>query len=330
VERRSFGRTGLVVSELGVGCSRIGGLLSPGSSRKAELAMLQEAADAGISFFDTADIYAQGQSEVLVGRALRRRRSEVVIATKGGYLLPAGRRLRARVKPFVRPIVEKLGARRRALGGSGGGAMAHDFSPDHLRAAVEASLRRLGTDYIDLYQLHSPSRAVVDGGDYLAVLEELRAQGKILHYGLAADDADDVSDFDRWPGIAAVQLPYNLLAQEAARVVFPKAVAHGTAVVARSCFAAGLLDEGVPEATLREITPDWPDILRLRASARELGRPILEVALQFSLATPAVSVTILGMRSSAHLARNLRYCSAPALTAEEMAILAQVADHDER
>jgi aryl-alcohol dehydrogenase-like predicted oxidoreductase len=323
---RDLGCTGISVSELGVGCSRIGGVMSPGGSRKEELALLGAALDAGINFFDTADIYSQGQSEMLVGEALSQRRAEVVIATKGGYVLPLQRRLLARVKPYLRPVVRRLGVRRRSSGGQSAAPMAQDFSPAYLAAAVEASLHRLGTDYIDVYQLHSPSRSVVELGEYVAVLETLKGQGKILHFGVAADAADDVISFDRHTAIASLQVPYSLLYQDAALDLFPKAAEHSMGVISRSCYAAGLFKDGLSESALRAHTPDWEQILRLRERAAELGRPLLEAALQFSLAAEPVAVTIVGMRTPAHLDENLRHYSAASLAPAELAVLTNEGD----
>jgi aryl-alcohol dehydrogenase-like predicted oxidoreductase len=311
------------VSAIGIGCSRIGGVSGQGSSRTEEERMLQEAADRGINFFDTADIYAQGRSEVRVGRALRHRRSEVVIATKGGYVLPSGRRLLARVKPLARPLLRATKIGNRTAVARGPGMMTQDFSPGHLRAAVEASLRRLGTDYIDVYQLHSPGRSVVEDGEYVGVLEVLRAEGKLLHFGIAADDPADVPNFDAVEGLASIQLPFNLVYQDASRVVLPKASEHGTAVIARSCYAAGLLDDEVSESTLRAMDPNWTEFVRVRAAVHELGRPLLETALQFCLAIRPIAVTIIGMRTRAHLRENLRHLAAAPLSTSEIASLAR-------
>jgi aryl-alcohol dehydrogenase-like predicted oxidoreductase len=104
-----IGRSGVKVSEVGFGGSRIGGLLAGKGSSTEAVTVLQKALDAGITFYDTADMYAQGESEALIGKAFRGRRHEVVIATKGGYCLPARRRLVAHIKPFVRPIAQALG-----------------------------------------------------------------------------------------------------------------------------------------------------------------------------------------------------------------------------
>src|SRR5215208_6572419 len=105
---RPFGSTDLTTSEIGFGCARIGGMFSPGS-RTDVMALLRRAFDSGVTFFDTADMYTQGESERIVGEAFRRDRSRVVIATKFGYRVPAGKRLISRVKPMVRPFVRRLG-----------------------------------------------------------------------------------------------------------------------------------------------------------------------------------------------------------------------------
>src|SRR5438132_943580 len=106
MELRRFGSTELRVSSLGVGCARIGGIFQKDPAAFVEL--LQRAVAEGINFFDTADMYSQGESEELLGRALRGQRDRVVIATKGGYVLPAQRRLLGRIKPLVRPLIRWL------------------------------------------------------------------------------------------------------------------------------------------------------------------------------------------------------------------------------
>jgi aryl-alcohol dehydrogenase-like predicted oxidoreductase len=321
---RELGTTGLRVSELGVGCARLGGMLTQGTSRKEELALLGAALDAGINFFDTSDLYSQGESEALLGRAFRRRRSEVVIATKGGYLVTAGRRHVARVKPLLRPVVQRLGIRR--PGGAGHGApLAQDFSPDHLRSAVEGSLRRLGTDTIDLYQLHSPPCRVIESDELTGVLSELRVEGKIRHFGIAADAPQDVRNFDRQAGVASLQIPFSVLEHDGAAPVFRKAAEHGVAVIARSCYAAGLFRDELSETDLRALTPDADRIIALRRAAALLGRPLLEAALHFDLAVEQVSVTLLGMRKTAHLAGNLELYTRRSLSDDERAVLTSAA-----
>ena len=109
-QKRRFGRTDLEVSGFGLGCARIGGIFQRDAADYLEL--LSAALDAGINFFDTADIYSQGESESLLGRAFRRRRNEVILASKAGYVLPLQRRTVARIKPLVRPFLRLIRLRR--------------------------------------------------------------------------------------------------------------------------------------------------------------------------------------------------------------------------
>jgi aryl-alcohol dehydrogenase-like predicted oxidoreductase len=325
VDRRPFGATGITVSAVGVGCSRIGGMFSATSSRRDELDLLRRAFDAGITVFDTSDWYSQGQSELLVGQALRSHRAEVVLATKGGYVTSRRERMVAHLKPIARPVVRALGIKRSGGGGGGGSSgsagpsapLPQDFRPAYLASAVEGSLRRLGTDYIDIYQLHSPPAAVIAAGEYVPVLDRLKAQGKIRQYGIAADAAEDVASVGRHPSVTSLQLALSVIDQSAAASVLPAAVSAGTGVISRSCFAAGLLVGSRPEDELRAQTPDWEAIVAFRAVAGGLGRSRRELALQFNLGTPGVSVTIVGMSTPTHVGDVVREAAAPPLTDDE-------------
>jgi aryl-alcohol dehydrogenase-like predicted oxidoreductase len=189
VRYRQFGKTGWRVSEIGFGGARIGGLFAQDGGRVTSLRTLEAACDAGINFFDTADMYSQGESEILVGKAFRKKRDKVFIATKGGYCLPGQKRLIQLIKPIAKPIVRAIGLRRSAVPAALSGTISQDFSPGHLRKAVEASLRRLQTDHIDLYQIHSPPREELRGTrlqDALGLLARLKAEGKIREYGIAS------------------------------------------------------------------------------------------------------------------------------------------------
>src|SRR4029077_5668762 len=130
----------------------------------------------GINFYDTADMYSQGECEALLGQAFRSQRDKVIIATKGGYCLPAQRKLIARVKPLVRPVARMLGIKRENLPSSVTGTLSQDFTPQYLVQALEGSLRRLQTDYLDIYQLHSPPAPVIQSGEFIETLETLKRQ----------------------------------------------------------------------------------------------------------------------------------------------------------
>ena len=306
VKLRAFGNTSLRVSEFGVGCARIGGIFQRDTA--GFLSLLSEAFDSGINFFDTADMYSQGESEVLVGQALRRVRSGVVIASKVGYCLPARRRFAARLKPLLRPVIRLLKLRRDLFPAAARGALAQDFSPAYLRQAVEGSLRRLRTDYIDVLQLHSPPAEVVARGDWLHALESLKQAGKIRYYGVACDTVDAASAALRYPGVSSLQVTVNLLERRALDAIVPEARAKSVAVIARECLANGLLAKRAEDIDLaayvsspEERVSREAQLAELRARATATGRPLVRMALDYVTATEGVSVTLLGVRNVAQL-----------------------------
>lgn len=323
-----FGKTGMIVSEIGFGGSRIGGVFADKNHGKEALNVLRNALDAGVTFYDTADMYAQGESESLIGAAFAGRRDQVIIATKGGYCLPARRNMMKRIKPLVRPIVQALGLKRAKLPAGFSGALSQDFSPSYLTKALEFSLRRLKTDYVDLYQLHSPDATFMQSsafGEALRTLEQLKTQGKLRFYGVATEVPQDAPFCLAAPGISSVQLGFGLLDLDALdQGTLAAADARGLAVIARGCFGGGLLKEGLDERQLKLATPKWQRILALRLLSKAMGRSLLDTAFQFCRATPAVSVTLLGMRIDNHLRDNLHFVQAPPLNTEEYIALRQL------
>ena len=282
------------------------------------LTLLHKSFDAGITFFDTADMYTQGGSETLVGQAFHARRDKVVIASKGGYCLPSHRKLFAGFKPLLRPLVRALGIKRGNLPAAVSGTFSQDFSPDYLNRAVEASLRRLKTDYLDLYQLHSPPAATIAGGEYIEVLEKLKTQGKIRYYGVAVDAIEEAMQCLRFAEISSVMIPFGLLDQDAFDGFLVQADKRKLAVIARGCFGAGLLSPDLTPQQLETKTDKWQRILTYRQLAEQQGRSLLEMALQFSLRVRPISVNLLGMRSESHLRTNLDCLAAPPLSDAQM------------
>jgi len=320
VRYRQFGKTGWRVSEVGFGGARIGGLLAQDGGTAASLRTLEAACDAGINFYDTADMYSQGESEILIGKAFHKKRDKVFIATKGGYCLPGRRRLIQLIKPFVKPIVQAIGMRRTAVPAALSGTISQDFSPGYLSNAVEASLRRLQSDHIDLYQLHSPPREELRGArlqDALGLLARMKAEGKIREYGIALDSVDDAMHCLGMEGIASLQMPFGLMDPEALDGVFDKVSERQYGIIARGCFGGGALKQSLTEADLRATEPKWERVLQIRRVAEQIQRSPLEAALQFSLSVERISVTILGMRTPQHLAANLQYYTAKPLSNEE-------------
>jgi aryl-alcohol dehydrogenase-like predicted oxidoreductase len=320
VRYRQFGKTGWRVSEIGFGGARIGGLLAQDGGRATSLKTLEAACDAGINFFDTADMYSQGESEILVGKAFRNKRDQVFIATKGGYHLPRQRRLIQLIKPLAKPIVRALGLRRSAVPASLSGTVSQDFSPGYLREAVEASLRRLQSGHIDLYQLHSPPRAELTGSrlqDALGLLARLKTEGKIREYGIALDSVYDAVHCLDMEGIASLQMPFGLMDLQALDGVFDQVSERQFGIIARGCFGGGALKQSLTEAELRASEPQWERALQIRRLAEQMQRSPLEAALQFSLSIESISVTILGMRTPEHVAANLQHYAAKPLSIEE-------------
>lgn len=314
-----FGATDLRVSEIGFGCARLGGFFSD-VSRDEMVGTLRQALDQGITFFDTADMYTQGESERLLGDAFRGRRDQVVLASKVGYRIPTQRRMAAGIKPLLRPLAARIGLTRRHLPSGVRGALSQDFSKGYIESAVRASLKRLRTDRLDLYQLHSPPTAVIERGECFETLERLQQRGEIRYYGVSCETVADAHLCMRYPGISALQLPISLLEQGAIECVLPWAQENGVAVVARECFAGGLLAKpvesrgrGQPASDQAVNAEQLQCILEWNRIAHDSGRSLRTLALQFVAALPGVSVTLVGMRTGAHLSDALRSINTPPL-----------------
>lgn len=320
---RRFSTTTLTVSEIGFGCARLGGIFD-GASRADVVRTLHKALDHGITFFDTADMYCQGESEVLLGEAFRGRREQVVIASKAGYCLPAQRKAALRIKPLLRPLVQRLGLKRAHLPSGLRGSLSQDFSPSYLLKAVDRSLQRLKTDYLDLYQLHSPPAAVLETGEFLASLEKLKQAGKIRYYGVSCETTEDALICLRYPGISSLQIRLSLLDQGALKDVVPLATAKGVGIIARECFAGGLLAQCIENLKLEQLIADEAEreakrreIRACNRIAERHSRPLAQIALQFVRASEGISITLLGMRTEEQLANNMRHLEASPLSLEE-------------
>ena len=303
---RAFGTTELVVSEFGLGCARIGGIFQQDGAGFHEL--LRGALDLGINFYDTSDLYSQGESETLIGKAFRHDRSRVVIATKAGYKLPTQRKLVSRVKPLVRPLIRALGLRRDRLPAAVRGSLEQDFSPESLRKALEGSLKRLRTDYVDLFQLHSPPAEAIARGEWLGALEELKRAGKIRYYGISCDTLEACSAALGFSSISSLQFTLSLLEQRAVDGILPETRLRNLAVIARECLANGLLVKDRGELDLEKYVSS-PEEKRLREEqlgqygelAKRRDTSLLALALDFVRNTEGVSVALLGARNLGQL-----------------------------
>ncbi len=200
IRLRYLGESGLAVSELGFGCSSLGGgLFGPDTSGALDL--VARCLEAGITFFDTSDTYSLGNSEKILGRAVRDRRSKVILATKGGGTWNPLDKALLRSRPLLRPFRKALGGARRSIKLAHARRKHYDYSPEHIVRAVEGSLRRLGTDYIDLYQLYNPTVRDLVEFECSEVLDRLKAAGKIRYYGVTAYSLEDA--------LAALETPQH-------------------------------------------------------------------------------------------------------------------------
>ncbi|HTO97148.1 MAG TPA: aldo/keto reductase [Myxococcales bacterium] len=310
MELRRFGATDLRPSSIGLGCARIGGVFQqdPGGF----LDLLSAALDGGINFFDTADMYSQGESESLLGRAFQGRRERVILASKAGYRLPAQRRLAARLKPLLRPVIRALGLRRESLPAAVRGEPTQDFSPAYLAAAVEGSLRRLRTDRLDLFQLHSPPAAVVERGEWVQALEALRQQGKIRYWGVSCDTPEAARAALRIPGLSSLQLPLNLF-ERGMLPAIASAREKGVPVIVRETLANGLLARSSDPAdlgpwcrTAEEAAARASQLASFREAAAARGCTLAQLALRDAMEVAGVAVTLVGARTRAQIEDLLR------------------------
>jgi aryl-alcohol dehydrogenase-like predicted oxidoreductase len=315
---RKLGRFDLEVSEIGFGTWAIGGPASLGKhvtgwgevdddvSRRT----LEACLDLGINFIDTADAYGDGHSEELIGEVFGKRRDRVIICSKGGN----------RVTPE--------------------GQWTKDFSPEWIRRACEGSLRRLNTDYIDVYLFHTPREHMKLVPEEFEVLERLKTEGKIRYYGISVATVEDgMKVLDR--GCAeAIQVVYNILEPEAGDEFLPNAASQGVAIIDRVPLASGFLT-GKYGADVAFGEDDHRSQLRremieryargaedLRELIADGSRTLAQLALQFCLSNPAVSVVIPGAKTPEQLCQNAMASELGPLSEAELTRINQIASRD--
>ena len=297
----------------GLGCVNLGDPSSGG--RRGGTRLVHRALELGVQFFDTADSYGGGTSERVLGRALHRHRDKVIVATKAGYIFrdrgPIERAVRRAVPPVLRRAAQsRLTGQGTAARLAGGNYSSQDFSEHYLRTALDASLRRLGTDYVDLYQLHAPPGA--QGADVISALMDLQIQGKIRGFGVGLGGLDAATDWLESAYLSSIQVPFGVLDRQAGATVIPHARAHHVPVIARGIFAGGLMtgQSGV-DAGLR---PDQSQTAAtVRRLAAELGTHPLRVAASFVTATPGITTALVGTTSVRHLEESIRFVEDPPL-----------------
>ena len=318
---RFFGNTDIKVSEIGLGCSNVGKTFF-NMEKDSSLRLLNRAYELGINFFDTADVYRFGNSEKIIGEAFKNKRTEVIIATKVGYNQPPYIAKPAKLLPIsIQKQLQKILKNFRKKHKTS--FFSRDFSPEFINKAINQSLKRLNTDYIDLYQLHNPPPEVIEHGEVFNTLDNLKKEGKIRFYGVSAGTVSDALFCLKNSNVSSLQIAFNIIMQEAKKELFPLAKQKGVAIIARVPFARGLITSKMNiETSTKPI--DKSLLNRYRTKVEEFSflinknRSITQAALQFILSHPQVSVVIPGTRKITNLEENVKALESPDLTDEEL------------
>ncbi len=321
METRTLGRTGRQVSVIGLGCWQLGGDWGDVGEDDA-LAVLNTALDVGVTFLDTADVYGDGRSESLVGRALRERADHgVTVATKMGQ----------RADPLVPEA----------------------FTLDAFRGWLDSSRRNLGVDTVDLVQLHCPPTAVFADDRVFDALDTLVDEQVIAAYGVSVETVDQALTAIARPRLATVQIILNIFRRKPLERVLPAASEAGVGIIARVPLASGLLagkyDEGTTfaaddhrtynrsgeEFDLGETFSGVPFDVGLRAARKVAaltpdGSTTAQLALRWIIDQPGVTTVIPGARNAAQARANAGAADLAPLPDETLEELRQVYDIDIR
>ncbi len=309
---RTLGRTEFSVSEIGFGAWAIGGNQfgnSYGTTKDNEsLQSLQRAIDLGCNFIDTADIYGHGHSEELIGEALTGIRQKVYIATKvGGDFYHGPTRL--------------------------------NFDADYIRFALEQSLKRLNTDYIDLYQLHNPPLHLIQEGSIFEILFKLQSEGMIRAVGLSIFEPSEGVEAIRNDCVECIQVVYNIFNRQAAKELIPLAREYNIGLIAREPLHNGILtgkfngDEIFEEGDIRSRWSQkyFEHLVNFTSNLRDVinteDRTLTQTALQFVLSQPSISAVIPGMKTGDQVEENLRTVNQNPLTEDEQKRIIQYLMH---
>ena len=305
---RTLGKTEFSVSEIGFGAWAIGGNQfgnSYGTTKDNEsLKAIHRAIELGCNFIDTADVYGHGHSEELIGKALADKRQMVHIATKvGGDFYRGPTRL--------------------------------NFEPTYMRFAMEKSLTRLNTDYIDLYQLHNPPLHLIQEGDIFDVLYKMKSDGYVRAIGLSIFEPTEGMVAIRNDCVDCIQVVYNILNRQAAKDLFPLAHENNIGIIAREPLNNGILtgkftgDEIFEEGDIRyrwtqkyfehlvEFTSNLKNIIKTE------DRTLSQTALQFVLSQPSISTVIPGMKTTDQVNENFRTMNLKELSEDELKDIVQ-------
>jgi aryl-alcohol dehydrogenase-like predicted oxidoreductase len=273
--------------------------MSIGTEEKTARKIIEASLEEGINYFDTADLYDFGENEKIVGAALKEVRDNVIIATKVGNRWKKDRQ-----------------------------GWSWDPSKLYIKEEVKQSLKRLGTDYIDLYQLHGGT--INDPiEETIEAFEELKAEGFIRYYGISSIRPNVIREYLKKSNIVSVMMQYSILDRRPEEEALPLLQEHGVSVVTRGPLAKGLLsdkmlekvtDKGYQDYSLNELTEVLP-LLKEKVAAQ---RTFTEVALQYNLANPAVASVIAGASSPEQVKSNAQALRSQPLSDEDVSIIKEL------
>lgn len=315
IDYRKLGNSGLIVSTIGLGCNNFGRTGTASQGQDGTTAVIDTALEAGVTLFDTADTYGaeRGLSETLMGHALKGKRDQIVLASKFGM----------------------------DMGGLNGPDWDARGSRRYIRLAIEASLRRLQTDWIDLYQLHSPdSRTPIE--ETLATLDDLISEGKIRYIGhsnLAGwqiAEAEFTAELHGHPKFISSQNEYSLLVRNAEKEVLPAVNQYGLGFLPffplyNGLFTGKFSREGGPaDSRIMMIRPHllenapWDTIERYQAFCDERGVTMLAATFAWLLARPGLTSVIAGATKPEQIAANADAATAWQPSAEDVASISEL------
>lgn len=315
---RTLGRSGIQVSAIGLGCWAIGGITPSGEPANGwagvndaeSIRAIHQGMEMGINFFDTANVYGRGHSERLLGQALAKQRDQVVIATKFAFT-------------FDETTLQNTGS---------------DTTPAGIRQSCEASLRRLNTDYIDLFQFHYNDYPVEKAGEVRQTLEALVAEGKIRAFGWSTDFPDRAQFFAESPHCTAIQVEMNVV--DDAPDIIAVCEANNLAAINRGPLAMGLLtgkytvNSTLPDEDVRgPNAPDWMKYFKdgkpslewmqrieaVQEILKSNGRTLAQGALAWLWGRSDKTIPIPGFRTAAQVQQNAEAMAFGPLTAGQMA-----------
>ncbi len=302
---RQLGKTGLEVSEVGFGGWSIGGKDYGPTYDRESVAAIHRALELGVTFFDTADMYGDGRSERLFGETLAGLGGRVVIATKGGYDVARG--------------------------------LVKDFSKAHLESAVQASLKRLKIDVVDLYQLHNPAIDLLRQGDVFEIVEDFQRRGLIRHYGVSVSDEASARMVLARGTAATLQLVHNLVRPYLLQAIALEVERAGVGVIVRTPIEYGILsgkyavgahfhatDHRATRWTAEAFAALLQRVESFRFVARGPVRTLAEAAVRYVLTSPVVSTVIPGIKTPAQMEEFTRASDPPYLPDDDVRRIADL------